>query len=191
MRAEVAALAGWLIAGAACAQPADPALCTGCHGPGGNSVAPAIPSIAGQPRSFLENQLVLIREGLRVVPPMEPVMRGLSDAQIVELSKHFAGQPAAAAPGPARPELMRRGAQLSQRGLCGTCHLPAYTGQGQVPRLAGQQEQYLSDTLKMYRDAPAPGRDTQMSNVLRGLADADLAALAHYLAHQKADARGS
>ncbi len=37
--------------------------------------------------------------------------------------------------------------------------------------------------MKMYRDAPAPGRDTAMSNVLRGIGDADLAALAHYFAH--------
>lgn len=171
-----------LAAGTAGAQPADPALCTNCHGPGGNSVAPAIPSIAGQPGSFLENQLVLIREGLRVVPPMEPVMRGLSDAQIVQLSKHFAAQPVTLPVGPAKPELVARGAELSRRALCGTCHLPDYHGQQQVPRLAGQQEEYLAVTMKMYRDAPAPGRDTQMSNVLRGLADADLQALAHYFA---------
>ena len=178
------ALAALLAAGAAGAQPADPALCTACHGPGGNSAAPAIPSIAGQPGTFLENQLVLIREGLLVVLPMEPVMRGMSDAQIVALSKHFAAQPVTPAAGPAKPELVARGGEVSKRALCGTCHLPDYRGQNQVPRLAGQQEAYLAATMKMYRDAPAPGRDTQMSNVLRGIPDADLAALAHYFAHR-------
>ena len=44
--------------------------------PAGNSLVPSIPSIAGQPKVFLENQLVLIREGLRDVPAMKAVMGG-------------------------------------------------------------------------------------------------------------------
>lgn len=182
-RARAAAAAFVAAAGGAWAQPADPALCTNCHGPDGNSTAPAVPSIAGQPRVFLENQLVLIREGLRELPAMVPVMKGLSDEQIVALSRHFTVQPVKATPGPSRPELMARGATISQGALCGTCHLPDYRGQNQVPRLAGQQEAYLLATLKMYRDAPAPGRDTMMQNVLLGMKDPDLAALAHYFAH--------
>lgn len=182
--ARAAAFLALLVsAGAAFAQPADPALCTNCHGPGGNSPAGAIPSIAGQPRQFLENQLVLIREGLREVPAMVPVMRGLTDAQIVALATHFAQQPVAPLPGPVKPALAERGAAVSKQALCGTCHLPGYVGQNQVPRLAGQQEEYLRATLKMYRDAPAPGRDTAMSAALYGLKDADLEALAHHLAH--------
>jgi cytochrome c553 len=78
--------------------------------------------------------------------------------------------------------LLARGATISRGALCGTCHLPDYRGQNQVPRLAGQQEAYLLATLKMYRDAPAPGRDTMMQNVLLGMKDPDLEALAHYFA---------
>jgi hypothetical protein len=44
-------------------RPARPATA-----PSGNSPSPAIPSIAGQPRVFIENQLVIMREGLREVP---------------------------------------------------------------------------------------------------------------------------
>jgi cytochrome c553 len=182
-RAAVAACG--LAAAAAWAQPADVSLCTACHGPDGNSVIPTTPSIAGQPRTFLENQLVLIREGLREVPAMVPVMKGLTDDQIVALAKHYAAVPARpVTPGAANAELQRRGAEVSQRALCGTCHLPDYRGQSQVPRLAGQQEAYLLATLKMYRDAPAPGRDTAMSAVLYGLKDPDLEALAHYMARR-------
>lgn len=181
VRAALAAFA--FAAGGAWAQPADTGLCTTCHGPNGNSAAPAVPSIAGQPAAFLENQLVMIREGLRELPAMVPVMRGLSDAQISALAKHFAAQPVSYAPGPAKAELMARGAAVSRGGQCGSCHLPDYRGQQAVPRLGGQQEVYLLATMKMYRDAPAPGRDTQMQNVLRGIPDADLAALAHYFSH--------
>jgi cytochrome c553 len=161
-----------------------PEACTACHGPGGNSQIATMPSIAAQPRTFIENQLVLIREGLRDVPAMKAVMGSLNDEQIVMLAKHFAALPATAPAGPVKPELFKAGADVSKRALCGTCHLPGYVGQSQVPRLAGQQEAYLATTLKMYRDAPDPGRDTAMSAVLHGLKDADLAALAHYFAQQ-------
>ena len=172
-----------LLAGAAAqAQPAAAAACMACHGPGGNSVAPAIPSIAGQPRTFLENQLVLIREGLRDVPSMKAVMGNLSDEEIVALARHFSAQAVAVPAGPVQAERLRAGAEVSRRALCGTCHLPGYTGQSQVPRLAGQQEAYLAATMRMYRDKPDPGRDTAMSAALHGLKDADLENLAHYLA---------
>jgi cytochrome c553 len=191
-----AALAGLVLAGAAAhAQPqpqAQPRLqtqaagidaCTECHGPGGNSPTPAIPSIAGQPKVFLENQLVLIREGLRDVPAMKAVMGGLNDNQIIALAQHFSTLPVLALPGPRQADKYNAGATISKQALCGTCHLPGYVGQNQVPRLAGQHEAYLAVTLKMYRDNPAPGRDTAMSAVLYGLKDADLDHLAHYFAH--------
>lgn len=191
--ALAAALCGGAASGAA-AQTAAQALpevpaaavaaCTACHGPAGNSQMPAVPSIAAQPRTFLENQLVLIREGLRDVPVMKAVMGSLTDPEIVVLARHFSAQAALRPPGAVQPDKARAGAELSRRALCGTCHLPGYVGQSQVPRLAGQQEAYLLATLKMYRDNAAPGRDTLMSAPLQGMKDADLENLAHHLAHQ-------
>ena len=88
------------------------------------------------------------------------------------------------AAGTLQADKARAGAELSRRALCAGCHLPGYVGQGQVPRLAGQQEHYLLATLKMYRDNPSPGRDTLMSAPLKGMKDVELENLAHYLAHQ-------
>jgi cytochrome c553 len=185
MQGRVVVAAAAFAATAAMARPQSAGIeaCTVCHGPGGNSATPAVPSIAGQPRTFIENQLVLIREGLRDVPAMKAVMGGLSDAEIVALAQHFSAQAVVAPPGPVDAERRRLGAEVSRRALCGTCHLPGYTGQNQVPRLAGQHETYLAVTLKMYRDNPAPGRDTAMSAVLYGLKDAELENLSHYFAH--------
>lgn len=175
---------------AAAAQPAQPsaerlAACAACHGLDGNAPVAQFPSIAGQPRLFIETQLVLIREGLRDVPSMKPVMQGMDDAEIGALAAHFAAQkPAAPAAGTAaRADTLARGRALAERALCGSCHRPDYTGQQQVPRLAGQNEPYLVQSMTQLRDAPGPGRDTIMAATLRGMSDADLAALAHYLAH--------
>ena len=165
------------------AKPETVAACLACHGAAALAANPAVPSIAAQPRTFLENQLVLIREGLREVPTMKAVMGSLDDAEIVALARHFSAQQAVSSPGRAQADKLRAGADLSSRALCGTCHLPGYVGQNQVPRLAGQQEAYLLATLKMYRDNPAPGRDTLMAAPLQGMKDGELDSLAHYLAH--------
>ena len=186
------AAAGWAIAFAAtlggagesrAAPPAQTlAACAACHGADGNSPLPQFPSIAGQPKIFIENQLVLIREGLRDVPVMKQVMAGIDDAQIVELAKYFAAQPVRPAAVVVQPEKARQGERLSGRLLCGSCHLGDFSGQHQVPRLAGQHEAFLLASMKQFRDNPGPGRDTIMAATLRGLGDAELDQLAHYLA---------
>jgi cytochrome c553 len=167
------------------AAPAAAAACTACHGPGGNATVREWPSLAGQPAVFLENQLVLIREGLRDIPSMKAVMGPLTDLEITALAKHFSAQPLTPQPGTPDRARAAAGAAVSARMLCGTCHLPDYSGQQQVPRLAGQNEPYLLASMKQFRDHPGPGRDTIMSASLQGLNDEQLAQLAHYLAHFK------
>ena len=162
------------------------AVCAACHGGGGNAPLAGHPSLAGQPRLFVETQLVLIREGLREVPGMQGVMAGMSDETIIALASHYAAQPLRPAPAAPQAAKLQAGAALSRQQGCGSCHLPDYRGQQQVPRLAGQQEDYLQATLLQLRDRPGPGRDTVMAATLRGLSDSDLQALAHYLASQGA-----
>jgi cytochrome c553 len=160
------------------------ALCAACHGPLGNSSNPQVPSLAGQPKLFVENQLVLIREGLRVVPEMKGLLDKVPDDQVVELAKYFSSQKLA--PATARPldaAAAQRGKQVADRMHCGSCHRPDYSGQQQVPRLAGQHEAFLLATMKQLRDHPGPGRDTIMAASLRGLKDNELADIAHFLAH--------
>jgi cytochrome c553 len=158
------------------------ATCTACHGPDGNAPNPQWPSIAGQPRIFLENQLVIIREGLREVPTMKAVMGTLSDADIAAIARHYSALPKVPMANAVRQEQRLRGAEISRRALCGTCHLADYTGQNQVPRLAGQNEPYLLFALKQFRDHAGPGRDTIMSGTLQGMSDRELEDLAHYFA---------
>lgn len=158
--------------------------CMACHGPQGNSQVPTIPSLAGQPRVFIENQLVLIREGLREVPQMKGLLDGVKDADIVQMAAYFSAQkPVPAATGAPDAARYRRGQELAAKALCGSCHLPDYAGRQQIPRLAGQHEAFLLQSMKQFRDHPGPGRDTIMAASLYGLKDAELADLAHFLAH--------
>ena len=165
-------------------QPLKVELCLACHGPQGISSTPIIPSLAGQPKLFLENQLVLIREGLRTIPEMKGLLDDLKDNDLTALADYFHALPPPPPAGtPINDERFQRGKSLAYTALCGTCHLPDFSGREQIPRLAGQQEQFLLYAMKQFRDHAGLGRDTIMSASLYGINDDQLADLAHFLAH--------
>src|SRR5918999_2580073 len=157
-------------------------LCAACHGQDGNSTNPQIPSIAGQPKLFLENQLILFREELRKSEQMAPVVKGLKDPEIIKLAEHFSKLPAKVMDtAPANPALVKQGTARAKELRCGICHLADFTGQNQIPRLAGQREAYLEAEMRAYRDGKRTGGDTIMAAALYGVSDADVKSLAHYL----------
>jgi cytochrome c553 len=156
--------------------------CAACHGTDGNSQLSNIPSLAGQPKVFIENQLVIIREGLREIPQMKGLLEGVSDAEITAMAVHFAKLPARVTLPAGDPALMAQGKTLAEGMRCGICHLPNYRGRDQMPRLAGQREDYLLYSMLQFKNNQAIGRDTIMAASIYGMADADLKALAHFLA---------
>jgi cytochrome c553 len=113
---------------------------------------------------------------------MKAVMGPLSDEDIAAIARHYSALPKLPMATTVRAEQRLRGAEISRRALCGTCHLADYTGQNQVPRLAGQNEAYLLTAMKQFRDGPGPGRDTIMAGTLAGMSDGNLEDLAHYFA---------
>jgi cytochrome c553 len=159
------------------------AVCMACHGPQGNSRIAANPSLAGQPRIFLENQMVLIREGLRDIPQMKGLLDEVKDPDIGALAAYFSAQAPVRVATTVDSATFQRGQAISERMRCGTCHLPDYAGRQQIPRLAGQQEAFLVYSMKQFRDHAGPGRDTIMSASLLGLKDNELADLAHFLSN--------
>jgi len=176
----------WLATGAtgAFAQSIAPRLaqCAACHGADGNSQIKDFPSLAGQPRVFLENQLVMIREGMRDIPAMKGSLDGVSDADITALAQHYASLPVKSTSGPQNTAWLERGRQLASDMRCGICHLPNYQGREQMPRLAGQREDYLLHSMRQFRSNQAVGRDTLMTAALYGVSDEDIQAMAHFLA---------
>jgi cytochrome c553 len=161
-------------------------LCESCHGRGGNSEVALTPSIAGQPEVFIQNQLIFFREGLRASDTMQAVAKGMKDAEVKELAKHFSKSAVRiVSPGAADTKLETRGKELIGAMHCGQCHLPTFQGREQMPRLAGQREDYLVSTMIAYRDGKRTGADTTMSEVLYGISDADIKVLGHYLARRK------
>src|SRR5262245_58807411 len=143
-----------LMTAGAAAQPSPERLmvCAGCHGETGNSKLEGIPSLAGQPALFTTNQLILMREGVRRIDQMMPFVKGLGDSEIEALARHYRRLPPERSAETLDPALAGRGARLAAALGCGTCHLPTYAGQNQVPRIAKQRLDYLATAMKDYRD---------------------------------------
>src|SRR6186713_2307712 len=64
--------------------------CVTCHGQQGQGTANGyFPRIAGKPASYLYNQLVAFRDGVRKYPPMNYLVAYLPDAYLREMAEHF------------------------------------------------------------------------------------------------------
>jgi cytochrome c553 len=159
------------------------AVCLACHGENGQSQTPEVPSLGAQPEYYITIQLVMFREKLRVVDVMNQVMAETSDDVVRELasfvSKLPAPQPLADSPDPAR---MERARALAQQNHCGVCHRPDFAGGENVPRLAGQREDYLVNALRGYKDNSRRGYDASMADVIQPVTDEQILDLSYYLA---------
>lgn len=189
----IAALAA-AACGPAAAQTAKPAAasyaerfeatCVACHGAGGRSTTPGIPSLAGQPSFYAITQLFLFREARRDNASMNAVAKGMSNDDMRGFADHIATLVPPEPPAEAGDALrMERGRTLAERHHCVACHGGDFSGGKQVPRLANQREDYLKATLHAFRSAGRIGYTQAMNEALAGLGAEQLDDLAHYLAH--------
>jgi cytochrome c553 len=173
-----------LFASAAFAQGTEERVkvCAGCHGADGNSATALTPSLAGQPKIFLENYLVLTREGLRGTKVMQDLLKGVKDPEITAIATHYSKLPPKTGEGTVDKALFERGRSVAAKNRCGSCHLAKFQGREQMPRLAGQREDFLAEAMLAYQQNRRAGGDTIMTASLYGIPASDIKALAHYLA---------
>ena len=157
--------------------------CFACHGENGQSQLPETPSLGAQPAFYVTVQLLMFRDKLRVTEPMNEMANGLTDADLQKaadiISKQPPPEPVADTPDAAR---MERARVLSDQHRCNFCHQPRYQGQENVPRLAGQREDYLVKALRGYKDNSRRGYDASMADVIEPLTDEQILDMAYYLA---------
>ena len=156
-------------------------ICVACHGAGGNSTKPTVPSLAAQPPLYIYYQLLQFREKRRSDPQMTPFAANLSDRDMQDLAAYFAQQPAPPPAPQTDVEKSAAGKSAADRNHCGSCHLPTYAGQNHIPRLAGQQYDYLLKQLRGFKTGARPDIDGNMSSAAQPLSDADIENLSHYL----------
>jgi cytochrome c553 len=157
-------------------------VCLACHGEKGVSETPEVPSLAGMPADFTLIQLFLFRQGTRKIEIMNDVAKPLTDDDLRKFGDYFAKlappQPTGGAPDPA---IVARAQAVIAKNHCGSCHNPNFSGREQMPRLAGQREDYLLKSMRDYKSQQRPGYDATMDEVIRPITEADIVDLAHYL----------
>lgn len=165
--------------------------CFSCHGAGGpgHQAQPRLPRLAGQNENYLYLQLNAFLWRKRIDPShtMNEIASGLTDEQMHEAARYFAGLKGLAsepAPTPLRPERVNEaeaGRQLAKL-YCVSCHLnPDYksgTSHSSIPKLAGQSESYLMNQLIYYRNNERT--NNLMNRYAASLSDRDITALALY-----------
>ena len=157
-------------------------VCAACHGADGNSDNPQWPSLAAQPAQFIATSLFMFREGNRKDALMSPMAKGLSNADMGDLAAYFSAQKAAPPRHKTRPENAAAGPDLAKKFNCSQCHGGAMRGQQHIPRIAGQQYEYLRTQLRGFKAGTRADIDGNMTSAAQALSENDIEVLVDYLA---------
>lgn len=183
------AASGVQAAGDAAAGQARAALCIACHGPGGNSLNPMWPKLAGQHPNYIVKQLELFKAGERKDPMMAPMAVALDDKARADLAAYFSSQKRS--DGVAAEDQVELGGKIYRGGnkasgvaACMACHGPTGAGNpaANFPNLAGQQAIYVAKALKDFRSgARATDPNMMMRGVAKNMTDAEITAVSQFI----------
>ena len=158
------------------------AMCGGCHGENGVPQEKTTPVISGQWLGYLYLQLRDYKRGDRKDDQMTPVVDLLEQADLLPLAELFSRKPWPRLGQPPAPADVREKAERANGSVgCTGCHQASYIGEGTQPRLAGQRQEYLLQSMLDFRTrkrANNPG----MSDLMKATSEDDLKALAAYMA---------
>lgn len=155
--------------------------CIACHGPNGNSPNGQFPVLAGQSARYIGLQLKDFKEGRRKDPVMSPMAAPLSSEDMQDLAVYFAAQKPIAISFKPDPDKVQLGAKKSDETLCAMCHLGGLKGQNEIPRLAGQQPDYVMKQLKAFKARTRTNDGGNMTSVAQTLSEEDMLDLANYI----------
>jgi cytochrome c553 len=163
-------------------MPAKAGACIGCHGPNGNSTMPGIPSLAAQNSRYLYLQLRDFQEGRRSNDMMTPMMAGLSKDDMREIADYYSKQKLSSKGFKADADKAKLGKAKADETLCAMCHLGEFVGQNEIPKVAGQNYDYVVKTMKDFKAKTRTNDAGNMTSVASTLSEADIENLAHYIA---------
>jgi cytochrome c553 len=153
------------------------AVCGGCHGSRGVTTDTATPSLAGQDATYLVDAIKAYRT-TRKRESMRTYITGLSDKDIANIAAFYSVQKS-------RPAEKGQTLVKDLTDKCERCHGTAAESAAMVvPRLRGQDRDYLVMALRAYRDDRR--ESSMMHKMSMPYSDSVIEAIASYYAAQPA-----
>jgi cytochrome c553 len=159
------------------------AVCANCHGEGGTSVSPLVPNLADQHPTYLLDQMQQFADGRRKNEFMQGMIKAMKPDERVGVAMYYAAQ-RLVLPAPVASPQVEQGKALYARN-CFRCHGADGLGSDAFARVAGQQAGYVAQALKRYRTGTGPRVNESMVANTKLLSDADILALAAYVASMR------
>lgn len=156
-------------------------VCAACHGMDGNSVSGEYPSLAGQTARYIYVELKDYQAGRRKHPIMSAIAAPLSREDMFNLGAYFASLPLKSVAYPVEAERVARGKAITDNALCTMCHLGGFSGQNEIPRVAGQRYEYILGQLKAFKNYERTNDAGNMASVAKALSDEDMVNIAQYI----------
>jgi cytochrome c553 len=164
--------------------------CAQCHAvTGASDSGGAFPRIAGQPAFYLARQMHDYTSSARTNAIMSPISKALSADEIVDVAAYYASVDSQFPPfAAADAAIVEKGKQLARVGdaatavqACNNCHGPDGAGaMPAIPYLAGQNAQYISSQLQMWKGGMRNNSPESMAPIAKQLDDQQIVAIATY-----------
>lgn len=154
------------------------AFCSYCHGKDGNSVKSDVPKLAGQNAKYLFNQFERFAGGQRRNFVMQELADKLSAQDRINIALYYSSLPVSVEPVDAA---LASNGKVVYDTLCHVCHGPDGHGKDEYPRLAGQKPEYVTLTLRAFRDESGRHSDPTMRQIAQTLSDGTVDAISAYV----------
>ncbi len=152
-------------------------LCLICHR--ADNPPAYIPTLEGQTREYLFNQIKAYKEKRRPDPAMQTNVAQLSERDMRDIADYFASRKPVRGTFPLDEAKASRGKARAEALKCAACHKDDYSGNKEVPRLAGVEPRYIAPQLVAFAEGK---RAHPPFEGMRQLSPEDAEDLAQYFA---------
>ncbi len=150
-------------------------VCNTCHGQAGMPRNGTIPIIWGQQENYLVKQLHDFQSGDRNFEVMAWMAKTLAPAELGPAADFYAKTN-----WPVRPSTAASATPPNGVAICEVCHQQNLVGGPIAPRLAGQNYEYLVETMRRFADGER-ANSPDMTRIMGAIPPSDREAMARYI----------
>jgi cytochrome c553 len=114
-------------------------------------------------------------------PQMSAMVAGMTRDEMRELANYYAKQKPKSLNFKVDPEKAKLGKVKADETLCTMCHMGGFAGQNEIPRVAGQNFEYIVKQLADFKARKRTNDAGNMTSVSNTLNERDIENIAHYL----------